>query len=252
MKLDMNKSAGALRLALAKHGITAAPNADLAFDLDVSGSFDDEHRGGLTQSLLSRLVPWSMVFDPDNKIDVFTFSDGLNHAHHVGDVTPDTTDGFIQDRIIGKVPGYNGSTDYSYVLEANLRHFGWIPGSVVPAKKAGILGGLFRRTEPTAIGQPAPERKKSIIIFVTDGENADKDRTEHVLADSENRQDEVYFLFIGVSNQRGAFPFLKKIGDQFTNTGLVIIDDLPGFVKKTDEEINDILIGDELIKWLKK
>ncbi len=252
MKLDMTKSADALRLSLTKHGIPTPPSAELAFDLDVSGSFDDEHRGGLTQSLLSRLVPWAMVFDPDQKMDVFTFSDGLSHAHHVGDITPNTSDRFIADRIIKQVPGYNGGTDYSYVIEANLRHFGWMANPAATSKKPGIFGGFFRRSGPTVIDQPPPAKKRSIILFVTDGDNSDKDRTEHVLAESENRQDEAYFLFLGISNQGGTFPFLQRIGDRFANTGLVIIDNLPRFVEKTDEEINDLLIGSELVTWLKK
>src|SRR4051812_26480201 len=119
LQLNLQKSAQALRLNLAKRGIVAPPQADLAFNMDVSGSFEDEHRDGLTQTLLTRLVPWGMVFDPDKKLDVFTFSDGPDHVHHVGDITEATVDSYIENRIIGRVPGWCRGTDYSYVLEAN-------------------------------------------------------------------------------------------------------------------------------------
>lgn len=246
--VDLNKSERALRLSLQKHGIVTPPQADLAFNLDVSGSFRDEHEDGLTQDLLSRLVPWGMVFDPDKKLDVFTFSDGREHVHHVGDITPATVDGYIQNRIIDRVPGWRGGTDYSYVLEKNLQHFGWLPKEqAVPASRS-FFG--FGRSKP-APAAPV-EKKRSIVIHVTDGDNSDHERTEHVLAESEARGDQVYFLFIGISNQGGGFPFLKKIGDRFSNTGLVVIRDLRRWAAQDDDVINNELIGDELVQWLKK
>jgi hypothetical protein len=218
MKLDLTKSAGALRLSLEKAGIVTAPKVDLAFNLDVSGSFDDEHRGGLTQKLLSRMVPWGMVFDPNEQLDVFTFSNGERNAFHVGTINEHTHDGYIASKIIDKVPGYNGRTDYSYVIEKNLAHF------------AG---------------------KRSIVVHVTDGDNDDKDRTRRVLSESEARKDPVYFLFIGVSNQGSKFPFLESIGDDYGNTGLVTIKDLEKFVSQDDEQLNELLLGQELLEWLK-
>lgn len=245
--LDMNKSKQALQLSLAKRGINAPPQAELAFDLDVSGSFDDEHCDGLTQKLLERLVPWGMVFDPDQKLDVFTFSNGPQNAHHVGDITATTCGDFVRQQIIRRVPGYNGGTDYSYVLEKNLQHFGWLPNASAPAKR-----GWFGMGRKEATAQQVTDKKRSIVLFVTDGDNSDHAQTERTLAESEKRGDEVYFLFIGVSNQGGRFPFLQKIGDRFSNTGLVVIRDLGKWVQKSDEEINEELIGDELVEWLKK
>jgi hypothetical protein len=248
-KLEEGKQA--LKLSLAKKGINNPPNAELAFLLDVSGSFDDEHKDGLTQTLLERLVPWGMLFDPDQNLDVFTFSDGQNHAHHVGGITPATTEHYIARNIINRVPGYGSGTDYGYVLEKALRHFGWISSPGAPAKKPGLFGSLFGR-KGAASATPVVQKKRSIVLFVTDGENSDKPLTERVLAESEKRGDEVYFLFIAISNQGGSFPFLQQIGDRFNNTGLVIIRDLKGFNQKPDDEINDLLIGDELVNWLKR
>lgn len=248
LNLNLDKGKAALKLSLEKAGIATPPQADLAFILDVSGSFDDEHRDGLTQRLLERLTPWGMVFDPDQKLDVFTFSSGPSSAYHVGEITPQTVDGYIRRTIIDRVPGYRGGTDYSFVLEKSLQHFGWLPNGDQP-KTGGMFGSLFgRKTAPEA----APARRRSIVIFVTDGDNSDKARTEQVLAESEKRGDEVYFLFIGVSNQGGNFPFLQHIGDRFGNTGLVVIRNIRQWVGRPDDEINAELIGDELVTWLKK
>jgi hypothetical protein len=233
---------------LAKKGVNTPPSAEVAFDLDVSGSFDDEHRGGLTQSLLERLVPWGMVFDPDQQLDIFTFSNGEGHAHRVGQIVPADCEGYVAKRIIDRVPGYSGGTDYSYVLEKNLQQFGWLPSSEQAPKKS-FFKGLFGGGN-TATNQPATKRK-SIVLFVTDGDNSDKERTERILRESQARGDQVYFLFIAVSNQGGDFPFLRRIADQFSNTGLVIVRDLAAFTARTDEELNSELIGDELVAWLK-
>ncbi len=246
--LEMNKSEGALRLSLQKAGIITPPQVDLAFDLDVSGSFDDEHRCGLTNRLLARLVPWGMVFDPDKKLDVFTFSSGKESAHHVGEVTPATVDDYVPRHIIDKVPGYARGTDYSYVLEKNLEHFGWKPAAAAaPAKRSWWSGKSAASTTAAVV-----EKKRSVVLFITDGDNSDKDRTRQVLKESEARQDGVYFLFIGVSNQGSRFPFLESIGDDFGNTGLVTIKDLGTFLNLDDDSMNQQLLGDELLGWLKK
>ncbi len=254
LQLNLEKSKGKLLLSLNKKGINTPPSMELAFDLDVSGSFDDEHRDGLTQQLLMRLVPWGMVFDPDQKMDIFTFSDGKNRANYVGEITPETCDRYIQKSIIDKVEGYNGGTDYSYVIQKNLQHFGWIEGGafVAQVKKKGFFASMFSGVmeEETV----TVEQKRSLVIFVTDGEcyHRDEERLRWVLSESEYRKDQVYFLLIGISNQGVEFQFLNKIADEFSNTGLVVINNLKEFVSKSDEEVNELLIGDELIEWLKK
>lgn len=252
LALDLNKAEQGLRLSLKKAGIITPPQVDLAFNLDVSGSFDDEHRGGLTNELLVRLVPWGMVFDPDKKMEVFTFSDGPSHVHHVGDVTPGTCDDYVRRKIIRQVPGYNGGTDYSYVLERNLERFGWKPTTSAVQPKRGIFGGFFGGGKSTP--SQSTEKKRSIVIHVTDGEIGDKRdeaRTERVLADSEARQDGVYFLFLGVSNQPSKFEFIERLGDRFDNVGFVSIRDVGEWVKQSHDDINQALLGDELLAWLK-
>lgn len=258
----MEEAAQGLRFTLQKAGIVTPPQVDLAFNLDVSGSFDDEHRDGLTNDLLVRLVPWAMVFDLDRKLDVFTFSNGQGHAHYAGDVTPATCEEYVQRQIIQRVPGYNGGTDYSYVLERNLEHFGWKPSVTTPAPAKRGLFGMFGGSKPAA--QQSAQKKRSIVIHVTDGANSDKQRTIDVLSESEARKDGVYFLFLGVSQQekqlRGepkekfgkrAFPFIHELGSRFSNVGFEPISEISEWVLRPDEEINQALLGQELLDWLK-
>lgn len=255
LSLDPNKSAQRLTLSLQKAGINRAPSSEIAIIMDVSGSFDDEHRDGQTQMLLERLVPWAMVFDPNKQGDVFTFSSGPGSAHHVGTLTLANLDGYIRREIIeGRVPGYGDATDYAYVLELVLKYFGWLPSAAQRAPERGFFGSMFgRKPAAPAAGTPA-QKRRSLVFFVTDGDNGrdDKQRTMDVLRASQDRRDEVYFIFIAVSNQGSQFPFLEKIGDAFDNTGYVHIPNLRAFLKASDEQVNEMMIGDELVAWLKK
>lgn len=246
LQLDLKKSAQSLRLSLDKAGVPANIRAELIFDMDVSGSFEHEHEEGTTGALFSRLVPYGMVLDPDGKVDLFTFSNGPENAHHVGTVTPDDCDDYIVRKVVDKVPGWNGGTSYSYVLERNLQHFGWLP---MDRPAPGFFSRFFGLGETVT----AVAKKRSIVIFITDGENdkADEARTMHVLEASQNRGDQVYFLFMGACEDTVEFKFLNTIADRFRNTGVVIVRDLDSFVNLSDDELNARLLVPELLEWLK-
>lgn len=247
LQLNLEKATTALKLNLEKAGIVTPPALDVAFFLDVSGSFDDEHRSGITDSLLTRLVPWGLTFDPDKKMDVFTFSSGAASVHEVGAIHGNNYQGFVQNKIIEKVPGYNGGTAYSHLIDRALKHFGWAGDTI---KKAGFFGGLLGKKDEVIKGA----KKKSLVIVATDGDNnesGDKERTMRVLRESEARGDQVYYLFLGISNQGSTFPFLDKIGDAFNYTGYLNIRNLRKFVGQSDDELNTQLLNNELIAWLK-
>ncbi len=241
LQLNLEKSKASLQLCLQKAGVAQPPVMDMGVLLDVSGSFEDEHRDGTTNRLLSRLVPWGLTFDPDAKLDLTTFSNGPQNVQRVGSVTADNYGNFVQSQVIDRVAGWCGGTDYSYGIEDFLRLFGWL------GPKQGFLGRLFGQ-KPAA----ATARRRSLVVVITDGENSDAERTRQVLRESQARQDEVYFLFLGVSNQGVRFPFLERIGDEFDNTGLVVIPNIKRFVALGDDELNGLLLLEELVTWLKR
>lgn len=245
IRLDLNKSARNLRLSLDKAGVTTGIRAELVFIIDVSGSFEHEHEEGTTSLLLQRLVPYGMVLDPDGQVDVFTFSRGARNAHFVGTVTPEDSDNYIVRNVCGRVPGWGGGTTYSYVLEKALRHLGWMPQEQ--------QGGFLSRFLGRPVAQTPAQKKRSIIVFVTDGENekSDEARTMQVLEESQRRGDQVYFLFLGTCDEHVDFRFLQTIAKRFKNTGAVVERDIEGFVAQSDEAINTRLLGPELVDWLK-
>ncbi len=244
LQLNLEKSKATLKLSLEKAGVQKTPVLDIGVVLDVSGSFQDEHADGTTTDLLTRLAPWGLTFDPDRKIDIFTFSSGAQSAHLVGPLNEANYQNYVANHIIRKVPGWNGGTDYSYVLELALKEFGWIDGG---AKKPGLMGRMFGQKETAA-----KEKKRSLVLFITDGDNDNKERAREVLRQSEARKDEVYFMFLGVANGGGGFPFLESIGDEFGNTGYKKIADVRKFIRKSDEDINTFLLDRELVDWLNR
>lgn len=84
----------------------------------------------------------------------------------------------------------------------------------------------------------AGQRKRSVIFIATDGENSDKARTIDVLRASKARQDAVYVIFLGISNQGSRFPFLDSVDDQLGNTAFVATPNLRKFVAISDEDLN--------------
>jgi hypothetical protein len=242
LTLDLNKSQQALVLNLSKAGVSELPKVDVAFVMDVSGSFDDEHRQGVTNDLLTRLIPWAALFDPDQKMEVYTFSNGPRNVHHAADVSARNYAGYVQREIIG-CPGYLGGTDYSYVLERVLTDFGWMA-----EKPKGFLSRIFGGGETPA---PAVQPRQTLIFFVTDGESADEAKTTALLAASQARGDGVYFHFLGVSNQSAKFPYIEGLGERFGNVGFTAVNRVRQWVQQSDDAINQALISDELVAWLK-
>lgn len=253
IQLDLNKSTQKLQLSLQKKGIHNPPVVEVAFDLDVSGSYEDEHLDGLTNMLMARLVPWGLLFDPDRKLDVFTFSNGAGNAYYVGDVNANNYQDYVRKNVIGKVPGWNGGTTYADVLRMNLENFGWIsaPASAAPAQKRGGFLGFGRKPEPAPVAQPTAVKRNSLVIFNTDGDTQDKAETVRLFQEMSDHKYGMYVMFIGVSNQPGTFKFIQKLADDFDNCGLTVITDVRKWVELDDEHINEQLITDELLTWLK-
>lgn len=260
--LDLNKSTTAFRLSLDKVGVPAGIQAELLVVMDLSGSFEHEHEEGTTSILLERFVPLAKVLDPDGKMDLITFSHGRDSVQHLGTIDESNARNYIVDHVVDKVPGWKGGTTYSYALEEALRVFGWQPcdSGHEPAKKPRfwerLLGLSPQMTQRTSAPLHHHEKKRSIVLFVTDGENdpgdgfGDKQRTRQVLRASQQRGDEVYFLFIGACEHE-KFAFVEHIAKEFKNTGFVMATDPEAFVNLPDNELIDKLLGRELVDWLK-
>lgn len=254
MTINLQKSTENLKITLEKKGLLAPPIVDVAFDLDVSGSYKGEHNDGSTNNLIARLVPWGIVLDPDKKLDCFTFSDGEKNAHYVGEITAENYGGYVRTNIIQKVPGWCGGTDYAPVLRKNLEHFGWEETGTDKKSSEGFLKNIFGKKQErrSATPQNTGTKRKSLILFNTDGANDDKADTERLLKRMEENDYVVYVIFLAYANRGADLSFIKRMADKFRNCGMHYIANLKKFVAMSDEDLNNALITDELVAWLKK
>lgn len=253
MKLNLDKATQSLKLSLEKKGVMTPPVLDVVFAVDVSYSFEDEHLSGQTSDLLQRLAPWGFAFDPDKKLDVFSFSNGESHAHHVGEMTPANYEDYVTKNIVNRVPGWNCGTDYSYVLDKIIKFSGWGVAPVAGAvKQPGFLSRMFGGKPQASETTSAPQKKRTVVFFATDGENSDVDRTRKVLKHAEDNGYEVYVMFLGISNESVDFRAIRSYGDEFNNTGFVRISNLKQFVSQSDEDLNEMLLVPELLEWLRR
>ncbi len=205
-------------------------------------------------------MPLAKVLDPDGKIDLITFSGGKDTVQHLGAIDESNVRGYIVDNVVDKVRGWTGGTTYSYALEEALRIFGWLPCNHdhEPAKPRfwQRLLGLTSSDLPKSAPMHRHQKKRSIVLFVTDGENdpgdsfRDKQRTREVLLTSQHRRDDVYFLFIGACEHE-EFTFVEAIAKEFKNTGIVMATDPEAFVNLPDDQLIAKLLGRELVDWLK-
>jgi hypothetical protein len=72
-----------------------------------------------------------------------------------------------------------------------------------------------------------------------------------LLRDAQNSGRKVYFNFICVGAREREFEFVKQLADEFSNVGYHPITNLREFVGLSDDEINEALISDEMIEWMK-
>ncbi|GAB3374507.1 hypothetical protein GCM10027431_27130 [Lysobacter rhizosphaerae] len=260
LALDLHKSTAAFRLSLDKAGVAPGIKAELIVVMDVSASFEHEHEEGTTSILLERFVPLAKVLDPDGKFDLITFSGGERSVRHLGTIDESNARNYIVDHVVDQVTGWKGGTTYSYPLEEGLRVLGWMPypPGRDPVKQPRFWERVFGMTaeRKAEVESPRP-KKRSIVLFVTDGENdpgnyhGDKRRTREVLRASETRGDQVYFLFIGACEHE-KFEFVEEIAKEFKNTGVVMATDPEEFANLPDEKLVAKLLDPELVGWLKR
>ena len=234
----VEEAAKGLRLSMEKSIGNTPPAVDVKFILDVSGSFHDEHVSGITNQLMNRLFPWAYAFDPDKKMECYTFS---NQAAYIGDITIQNYQAYIQQQIINQAPGYGCGTDYAPVLE-------------LVTQKNDTKSGLFNRVRGLFGGKPAQPAviKPSIVFFVTDGDNDDKMDTRFVMDKINAAGHPTYFKFVGVNNRPREFAFLQELADKYPNVDFLSVTDIKKFVSLSDEELNEQIISDEMVAWFKE
>lgn len=186
-------------------------SAKVVVVLDYSGSMTNLYSNGTVQKTINRLVPLGLTFDDNGSIDVYLFQ---NDYRKLPDLNLTNYENYVKN--IVNTSGYSmGGTCYAPVLKAI------IEGSSY--KKGGFLGfGAKTVTTKALVDDGDP----TFILFITDGENADKPAADKIIKKSSNMN--VFIQFIGIGNEQ--FKYLIALDDMpgrtHDNTGFSKMKDL--------------------------
>jgi len=221
--VDLSKKSG-IDLGSAK--------AKVVVVLDYSGSMSNLYSNGTVQRTLNRLVPLGLTFDDNGAIDIYLFQ---SNYKKLADLNLSNYDNYVQNVI--QTSGYGmGGTRYAPVLKAIIEGDSY--------KQGGFLGfgGKTVTAEPIVDDTDA-----TFILFITDGENADRAETDQIIVKSSGMN--VFIQFIGIGNEK--FQYLKKLDDMpgrvRDNTGFTRMKDLD---RADDNELYTNVL-DQFAKWLR-
>lgn len=206
--------------------------AKVVVALDYSGSMDSLYRNGTVQGVINKLLPFGLTFDDNGEVEVFKFSNDYEQLKSLNINNYD-------DYVIRNMKGHMGGTKYAPVLEEIKTQY--IGGS----SKKGLLG-LFKHKNKTLTGADASVNPV-FVIFITDGDNCDKLRTNNIIRELSHTN--CFIQFIGVGN--ADMDYLEKLDDltgrDCDNTGFTRFADIASV---SDSQLYDAMLGD-YAKWLK-
>lgn len=221
-KLDLRKK---MVFDLSKKKGIENQKAQIILCMDYSGSMGHLYRSGFVQDVLERIVPVAMQFDDNQEFELYLFE---NRCYkHKNNVTVENVGGIITREIDGK---YNmGGTSYAPPIQQIIK------------ENTACSGGFMGFSKKSA-----PMDLPIYVIFITDGQNDDKSKTEEVLREASKSG--VFFQFIGIGSER--FTFLEGLdtlnGRLIDNANFFQIKDL---ARMSDAELYDKLLG-EFPDWL--
>ncbi|MEK5036232.1 VWA domain-containing protein [Paenibacillus sp. FSL R7-0302] len=173
--------------------------AKVALVLDISGSMSNLYANGTVQDVVERTLALGIKFDDNQAIDVFLF--GVND-YEVGELTEDRFYEYVSREITSKYR-LEGSTNYAGVMQRIMDKY-TSAGKSKKSPLGKIFGSLIKeKNEAVTIDEPV------YVLFVTDGDNHDKEEARRVIREASKRG--IFFQFVGVG--REPFPFLEELDD---------------------------------------
>ena len=188
--------------------------ARVVFVLDHSGSMRTMYKDGTVQDLLERIFPIAMHFDDNAEMEFYWFDSVYKE---LDPVNCKNIEGYVQNVILSKNDHFGG-TNYAPIMTE-------------------ILNRYVRR-EPSNI--------PTFIIFITDGNNADKKATKDVLTEASKYN--IFWKYVGIGDEK--FEFLAKLdelkGRFIDNANFINVSDLGAI---DDKSLYKLLL-DEYGDWL--
>ena len=188
--------------------------ARVVFVLDHSGSMRTMYKDGTVQDLLERIFPIAMHFDDNAEMEFYWFDSVYKE---LDPVNCKNIEGYVQNVILSKNDHFGG-TNYAPIMTE-------------------ILNRYVRR-EPSNI--------PTFVIFITDGNNADKKATKDVLTEASKYN--IFWKYVGIGDEK--FEFLAKLdelkGRFIDNANFINVSDLSAI---DDKSLYKLLL-EEYGDWL--
>lgn len=200
-------------ISLAKKRDLSGVRSRVALVLDFSYSMEDLFDNGTVQSIIERIIPLALHFDDNGELDFWIFQDDFKRL-----------DGITLDNFYGlanevRIRNRMGGTKYAPVMQD--------------------VDRFYIEEEPVNI--------PNYVIFITDGDNQDKERAEEIISKISHHP--IFFQFIGVGDD--SFEFLEKLdemdGRYMDNANFFSVADINSM---SDDDLYDKLFA-EFLSWLK-
>lgn len=184
--------------------------------MDFSGSMDRLYKNGKVQEVIERLLPIAMQFDDNGVMEAWLFS---NNYSRIPDISLNNYYDYINNnKLIKKY--HMGGTQYAPVIEDVCRK--------------------YIKEEPADI--------PTLVLFITDGDNSDKDYTTEIIKSSSNYP--IFWQFVGIGNDR--FDYLEHLDEMdgrfIDNANFFSVENLD---RISDNELYNKLLG-EYPEWISK
>lgn len=224
INLSKEKAISSLNLRKETFSISLRKNnmenvmARVAVVMDKSGSMSSLYNKGKVQDVLERLLPIAIKFDDNGELDMWLFS---TSAKRTEGITENDFYQYVEREVLGKKENdFWGGTNYAPAIN-----------DVV---------NKYVKEEPSNV--------PCYVIFITDGENFDKDEARRAIVEASKYN--IFWQFVGIGNEN--FKFLKSLdnmdGRVVDNANFFAINDLDNIA---DEKLYDMLLA-EYPEWEKK
>lgn len=229
IKLDLAKR---VVLNLAKDAGIGGQKAKVVVCMDYSGSMGPLYSSGFVEQVIERLIPIAMAFDDDQEIEFYIFHQGVLRI--LPNVTVENVVGYVQKYIMQHKMGY---TNYAPAINQIISDFKADSnnitsiGNTFVEPKTGFFNKLFGNAGGGSISGGTKAKIPAFVMFITDGDNGDKDETTRTMIQAANHG--LFFQFIGIKSRYSeAFNYLRKLD---TMSGRVV--DNANFFEITDEDM---------------
>ena len=186
----------------------------VAVVMDFSGSMRKLFKEGEVQAVLERLLPIAMKFDDNGEMEFWLFD---NEFRRLPNISLENFYGYVEREILAN-NWHMGGTNYAPVMNDVMHKY----------------------------MDEDPDQLPDLILFITDGANADKTDAKKALVKASHCP--IFWQFIGIG--KNEFPFLEKLdemdGRYVDNANFFAVNDI---AEMSDDELYDKLLG-EFPSWL--